>query len=626
MSLPKGLLLILILLMLTANLLALKGERYAQEGVDYYNRGRYTRAIEEFITADKAANGDVPLYHYWLARLHIAMQDVPNALFWMDRYLESGEEAYAQEIKGYQEIIHHSDKIFESFSLHPLPSYLNSRNSDYGAVLDPAGRYLYFSSMRPGKKDKENIWRAEAFKSGFGRPELFNTWSTDANEAIGSFSVDGRTAYLFGNYAKGKIDGDIYMSSFDEKWSKPQSIEAVNSPAVDTHPFVFQDTLMFFTSSREGGYGGTDIWISIKKDGEWQTPFNAGPKINTAKNEQTPSLLCISQELEVDGKIKTYKEYALFFASDGHAGFGGYDLFKAVHEGPDWDDWNLAQNLGLPINSIRDDRYFNLSSGSNQLFFSSDRDASDFEKVFLAYAEFTIPGYKVQEDDDNERIYTPIEPEGEGAVAPKPSHPEYITFMGRLTDDQGKPVIADITFSGHPNDQLYKKVVTTDDDGYYEVKVPWAEPYHVVINPDGYMLHQQDVPAPKDDQPVRLDFVIQALELQKVFVFNNIQFDFDKASLKQESYEILNDIVITMLNNPNIRIEISGHTCNIGDDDYNQNLSERRAQAVLDYLAAKQVEAERMESAGYGETKPLNDNSTNEKRELNRRVEIKVIK
>lgn len=168
-------------------------------------------------------------------------------------------------------------------------------------------------------------------------------------------------------------------------------------------------------------------------------------------------------------------------------------------------------------------------------------------------------------------------------------------------------------------------MVTTDEDGCYEVTIPWADPYHVVINPDGYMIHQQRVPAPNDDEPVELNFVITALLLDKVFIFNNIQFEFDKATIMEESHQILNDIVLTLLNNPEVSLEISGHTCNIGAEDYNQKLSERRAKAVVDYLIDKQIQADRLQYKGYGESDPLNDNSTPEKRALNRRVEVKVI-
>ena len=612
--------------LMSSGIFALKGERYAAEGMDYYNRGQYNRAIDEFLLADKSAEGSVPLYHYWLSRLHIATADISNAHHWMDKYLQSGDQTYAKEIKGYKEILAHQDKIFESIRLSNMPSYINSRNSDYAAQIDPGGKYLYFTSVRPAKEEKENIWRAEVFKSGYGRPEVMSTWSTDANEALGSFSNDGRTAYLFGNYNKGQIDGDIYVSNYDQKWSKPRALAEVNSPAVDTHPFVFNDSLMFFTSSRDGGYGGTDIWVSIKKGDMWQEPFNAGPNINTIKNEQTPSLVHLKQEIVKDDKTLHYEEYALFFASDGHAGFGGYDLFKAVHKGPSWDSWFLPQNLGLPINSIRDDRYFNLQQDANQVFISSDRQASDFEKILSLYADFTIPGYKVDIDDEGEKQYIPIKPgfiSDDGRIL---DHPEFITFVGKLTDDKNQPISADITFSGYPNEKLYKKVVTTDKDGNYELKLPWADPYNVVINPDGYMLHQQEIPAPKDDKPVRLDFVIKALELDKIFVFNNIQFDFDKATLKKESHEILNDVVITMLNNPTISLEISGHTCNIGAAEYNQRLSERRAKAVVDYLVSKGVDSSRLEYKGFGESQPLNRNKTIAERALNRRVEMKVIK
>lgn len=662
----KAYLLILLLLgiaMAFALQIGLKGERYATEGMEYYHRGEYNMAIQRFLEADRAASGSVPYYFYWLGRLNIAIQDTTQALNWLDRYTQSEDQEFRKQVDDYIEIITNQDKAFEKVSLRPMPGYFNSRNSDYGAIIDPDRKYVYFTSLRPSRYEKENIWRAEIFNSGFGKPQLVTEFASDSNEAIGSFSQDGKGAYLFGNYEKGKLDGDIYYSQMDAsgRWEKPEPLDWLNSPQIDAHASVYGDSLIFFTSARPGGEGETDIWVSVKENQIWQDPINLGPAINTPGKEQTPQLVHFTKNIEYEGRKMQYKETALYFASDGHPGFGGSDIFKAIHKGPTWQDWYLPQNLGLPVNSIRDDRYFSINPGSNEALISSDRAASGFEKVMLAYVEFTVPGYYVVEDTTGTRIYEPnIPPEepaketeiadasdgtqtstpgdmtdtGEpGTGEPEVTEPEiivpeprFITFTGKVTDENDDPIATDITFRGFVNGEIHKDVASTDADGNFTITLPYADPWTVVINPEGYMLYQQDIPGPKEgEDEVQINFTIQSLAPKKVFVFNNIQFNFDSAVLRKESYPILDDIVITMHNNPEIRIEISGHTCSIGDADYNQGLSERRAQSVVNYLIKKDVDKDRLSYQGFGETKPLNDNKTKAKRALNRRVEIKVL-
>ncbi len=639
-TMKKAYLVILLLIGLVsifAIQIGMKGERYATEGLEYFHRGEYNKAIERFKEADLAANGDVPYYFYWLGRLHIAVQDTTNAMVWLDRYVKSEDQEFRQQVDTFIEIIGNQDKAFEKISLRAMPAYINSRNSDYGALADPSGKYLYFTSWRPGKADKENIWRAEIFKSGYGKPQLVTDLSTDSNEAMGSFAADSVGAYIFGNYEKGKLDGDIYYTEWDgSRWTKPSPQPWFNSPDVDTHPSVYNDSLMFFSSSRPGGYGEIDIWVSQKVDGVWTEPVNAGPNINTPGIEQTPHLVHFTKDIVHEGRNVEYKETALYFSSNTHPGFGGFDLFKAVHKGPTWQDWHLAQNLGLPINSIQDDRYFSTRPGSNEVYISSDRQAPGFEKVLLAFVDYTVPGYFVTQDTTGTRVYEvnippyvpPAdslgEPIIEEPVVEEP--PRMITFTGKVTDEKGEPVATDITFTGLVDDETRKDVVTTNEDGTFEITVPYADPWTVVINPEGFMLYQQDIPAPPEGQDaVNIDFAIERLVVKKVFVFNNIQFDFDKATLRKESFPILDDIVITMLNNPEIKIEISGHTCNIGTAKYNQGLSQRRAKAVVDYLIKKGVEKERLSYKGFGLSKPLNKNKTKAQRALNRRVEVKVV-
>ena len=631
----------LLLLTCTASFaaLGLQGERYAISGMEYYQRGDYHAAIKDFIAANNAADGSRPEYLFWLGKLNIAVSDTSKALGWFDKYLKTNDTQNKQETLDYIRILNRQDSIFDRISWRGMPSYLSSRNSDYGSLLSPDGKYLWFTSLAPTRFEKENIWRAEKLATGWGRPYPVDELNTDKNEAIGSFSTDGKTAYIFGNYKRNQVDGDIYYSTFDGKWQEPIAIDAVNSPQVEAHPMVWRDSLMFFSSSRDGGYGEFDIYLSIKKDGVWGEPTNLGSQINTTGSEQTPFL-------DTDGRT-------LFFSSNNHPGFGGYDVFRAVRIGKGWQNWSDPDNLGIPVNTIRNVRHFSTVENSNEALMSSDRKADGFEKMYALNLSFTIPAsYILTDPDSGEKqvvtvgadgdiilgptgevvavvtetgeIVTP----GEGDYVPEVPvviEPEFFTMFGRITDENGKPLVADLEFSTTIDGKTFKEVVSTDEKGYFTTSLPLADKYHVVVNKEGYMLQAKDITIPQDGSPVSFNLSLEKLEVTKVFVFQNILFDFDKDSIKQESLAIVDEIVVTMLSNPEIKIEISGHTCDIGRETYNLELSERRAKSVVEYLVAKGVDASRLTSQGFGESNPLNGNENLAERQLNRRVEAKVM-
>lgn len=618
----KPILLMLLFILGIAGLFAalgLQGERYAISGIEYYQRGDYRSAINDFLAADRSASGKVPNYHFWLGRLYIAQGDTLNALGWLNRYLASEDNEFRQDSQNYLKIINRQDRIFEKVGLRQMASYLQSRNSDYGAVVTPDGKYLYYTSLSPTRTDKENIWRSERLATGWGRPYPVEELNTDKNEAIGSFSLDGKTAYIFGNYKRGQIDGDIFKSTYvGGRWSTPQAIDEVNSPQVEAHPFVYQDSLMFFTSSRDGGLGEFDIYVSEYLDGKWGEPINLGPQINTPGSEQTPFL-------DYDGRT-------LFFASDRHPGFGGYDLFKAVKIGDSWQDWSIPENLGLPLNSIRNDRYFFHTRDSNEALIASDRRADGFEKMLnLSLVYSSPPSYIVQDPETGEQVTVVITPEGDYKEGEEPvteepvvvKVPEYVTVSGRLTDEDGNPLQGTIEFTSIIDDMVYRDVAFTDENGNFTIDLNKADKYNVVVNMEGYLVHAQEL-IPGDQDKLSLEITMKSLVVDKVFVFQNIHFNFDSAVLKKESFAVLDEIVVTLLTNPKLQLEISGHTCDIGTKAYNLSLSERRAQSVFDYLVLKGVEPERLTHTGFGEGQPLNGNKNLEQRKLNRRVEFKV--
>ena len=615
----RRLLILIAMLIVSAGLCAigLQGERYAISGIEYYHRGDYDSAIRDFLAANRSANSQVPSYHFWLGRLYIAKTDVQNATLWLNRYLESGDTEYKTEAQNYLKIINRQHRIFDQVSVRGMPSYLQSRNSDYSAVVTPDGRYLYYTSLSPARTEKENIWRAERLATGWGRAYEVTELNTDKHEAIGSFSSDGQIAYLSGNYKRGQIDGDIFKSVWTgSKWGNPQPLEALNSPAVEAHPFVFEDRLMFFSSSREGGFGGTDIWVSEFRAGEWSSPVNLGPIVNSSGNEQTPFLAD-------DGRT-------LFFASNHHPGFGGYDLFKAVKIGDSWQDWSIPENLGLPVNSIRNDRAFFHIPASNEALVSTDRQADGFEKIArinLVYA--APPSYVVIDDNTGEEVVVVITPEGDIPEGQEPivvpEKPLYAKISGRMTDQDGNPLSGEIEFTTRINDGVYRDVAVADENGYYEINLPVSESYNVIVNKEAYMLYTEKIPFGSAEDTTH-NITLQELEPEKVFTFQNILFEFDSAVLKTESFAVLDEIVLTLLNNTWLKLDIAGHTCNMGSDAYNLKLSKERAASVYEYLTSKGIEAQRLTHTGFGEAHPLNDNATIAKRQQNRRVEFTVKK
>lgn len=625
------------------------GHRYAQEGMEYYQRGNYDRAIREFINADKSAGGKMPEYHYWLGRLHIAVADTTEAMAWFNRYVSSGDTAYKRQVENYLRIVQRQKQIFSRVSVRPLPDYVNSPNSDYGAIPDPQGKYLYFTSLRPAARAKENIWRTEIFSSGFGRPELVKELSTDKNEAFGCFSEDPPGAWIFGNYEANKRDGDIYFVPRTDKWFKPQNVTQLNTSQVETQPMVYRDRLLFFTSSREDGFGGTDIYVSEKIGGYWTEPQNLGPTINTAENEQTPFL-------DWDGRT-------LYFASNGHPGFGGYDIFKAYKTGPSWQDWSLPENLGLPINSTRNDRYFYHVRGSNEGYISSDRQVSGFEKIYqISFTPVSPASYLVQAEDGSVRAvelvkYVPLRRKtaDEDSIfemidktldvisaglpdpdfVPPPLWPEdrvpeaaeealqqqYVRVSGNVKDQDGSPVQIEIRFNSESEFGRSIEVLNSDAIGSYRGNLPLAESYEVVVNSPGYLIFWQKIPLAEGRTRLTQDISVYKLETKTSLPYTDILFKSNSSQLDAKATAELDLLVLTLLTNPSMKVRLAGHADEGGTASYHKQVSKLRAQVVADYLMEKGIAKKRISLKSYGSSRPLDGTGTPEK---NRRVEINL--
>ena len=590
-----------------------KQNQTAKTALENYQDGDYRVSLNQFLA--EVRTGDVPATHYfWIAMNYLELGEISNAKYYLEQYLQTFDPNYVTIAQHYLDLIAEQENVFRRVRVNENPIYLSSDEGESHFTVSPDGTYLYFCSGRPAAFAKTNVWRAERLNNSWAYPELVEALSTNSDEALCSFSSNGMRAYLMGKYEQGRQDYDIYTSDDKNGWTSPVRLTTVNSDQQEIDPYVYQDRLMLFSSNRPGGFGGYDIYISIYNDGSWQRPFNLGANVNTAGDEIAPFL-------DWDGKT-------IFFSSNGYRGFGGYDIYKAVVLDGEAKTWSRAENVGAPVNSAYNDRAFYHLRNSNEAILLSDRARRGVLGIHPLSLEYAPRSYFIKDSDGQvKRVQDKDNTSPLSGLLTQVVEEEYLEIWGTVLNDKNVPVQAELRFSYDRDGIHYHDLARPDEQGNYSIYLPVSKEYILDTNPSGYSMYSTRIKPPSQSSRVRQDLRLEPLDLDKVFVFSNIQFDYDSAVLKAESYPILNEIALTLLNNPTIRVEISGHTCeNQGGEKYNTTLSENRAAAVLSYLKGKGVNANRMISVGYGLSRPLNNNLSEEDKALNRRVEVKIIK
>lgn len=442
----------------------------------------------------------------------------------------------------------------------------NSRRSDYAPMfLDRSADKLYFTSTTEkaqGTKKSEitgmkngDVYVASKNERGeWQRPEpAEGELNTEFDEGIVSFSADGQTMYL--TKARRDVNAntgvEIYTSQrSDAKWSAPVKLEiTADTLSSYGHPAVSPDgTWLYFTSDMPGGQGGKDIWrINLKERGG--SLENMGEWINTPGDECFPY-------------VRT--DSVLYFASNGHAGFGGLDIFRA--ELKPSGGWTVT-NMGVPVNSSADDFGITFGKGESGFLSSNRGDARGYDHIYsfeLPELSITVSGWVVDRDEE-----------------PVPN--AVIRIVGNDGSNQKMPA---------------------RPDGSFSFKLNRGVSYAMLAGAKGYLNGRQEFTSDiaEEDAAYGVDFVLASVT--KPVVVENIFYDFDKVVLRPESKKALDELAQTLRDNPNVTIEMASHTDRKGTDAYNNNLSARRSQSVIDYLISVGIEPARLQSQGYGKSRP----------------------
>lgn len=412
--------------------------------------------------------------------------------------------------------------------------------------------------------------------------------NTGYNEGAQCISPDGKYLfYTLCNTDAGLGSCDLFWSKrIGNRWSRPRNFGApVNSKYWESQPSIGPDgKTIYFISNCPGGQGKMDIWkTEILEEGVFSVPENLGKVINTEWDEAAAFL-------HADGST-------LYFASEGHPGFGGMDLFYSTISDT---GWTKPVNLGYPINTCADEINIFINAAGTTAYYSSDKEG----------------GYGGQD------LYTyPLDE----SIRPTP-----VTYIKGIVYDENtrEPLKATIEMIDLNTNEVITSTISDPQNGMYLACIRTGSNILMNVSNPYYPFHSENIQLEKTYsklEPYEKNIALRRPEIGETFVLKNVFFDFDKSNLKKESNIELDKLAAYLLQNQKMRIEIGGHTDNQGNDAYNQKLSLERAKSVYDYLISKGIKPERMSYKGYGASQPIAPNQTEEGRAQNRRTEFKIV-
>jgi len=575
------------------------GQAHYELGLNLFLIDEYSQALEHLERAYELDSGKYS--GFYLGETYYYLMHYEEATKHLERYVDAGK-GNAQLINIAQKHLKSAqfaqEAIKDSLPFKPinLGLSINSPGDDYLPYLTADDTYLLFTSRRNGStggfdpmlRDYPEDFYYSIYEDGTWQAaeNLGPPINTPRNEGAGAISQDGKIIfYTICDHPEGLGRCDIfYALKSGNTWGEPKNMgPSINSEYWESQPCLSHDgKTLYFVSDRNGGVGGRDIYQSVFSKGKWSKAMNMGKPVNSEGNEGGPFLHADDQ--------------TLYFASDGHPGFGGQDLFVSKKQK---NGWSEPVNLGYPLNTIGEEANIFVNAKGELGFINSTR-AGGIGRSDIY--QFTL--------------------------APE-IRPQVATFLRGITRDSvtQKPLRALIQLVDVESGDTLRTQFSDTQDGSFLMSLPINSQYAAFVEAPGYLFTSKHFYLKGLATDVYFDLIIDMTPIKRGanIVLNNIFFDTGEYELKPTSVTELEKLRQYLERNPKLRIELQGHTDDVGSDEANLTLSQNRAEAVQNYLIEKGIDPERMIAKGYGETKPVAPNDTDENRAINRRTEMKIL-
>ena len=474
------------------------------------------------------------------------------------------------------------------FAPKNLGDSVNSSSSEYYPSVTVTDDALVFT-RRTGNAREDFLLSAITNKDSFNKAApLDGDINLEPRKGAITVSQDGDWLFFAADISgAGLGDFDIYKSVYTPSgWSEQENLgDSINTDFWESSPAISPDKrALYFSSTRPGGYGGADLYVSyLKPNGRWTEAVNMGPTINTAGDEMAPFIHADNQ--------------TLYFTSDGLPGYGGSDLFvlKKLPNG----QWGIPENMGYPINTIENEGSLAVAADGYTAYYASDREDS---RGGLDIYSFTLPTHA--------RPFKTIYVKG---------------VVTDLISKKGLP--ANLELTDNASGTLINKV-QTDELGHYFITLPEGKDYTFTVNRKGYLFYSSAyaLSGAAPDSTYVKNIALEPIKLASNFVFTQVLFESNSYALLPASLPELNKLLQILEENPSMHIQISGHTDNVGKAADNLTLSTNRAKAIVQYLSSKGIATERLSYKGFGSDNPIATNETPEGRALNRRTSFTITK
>lgn len=489
---------------------------------------------------------------------------------------------------------------------------VNSPYDEQNPVISPDGKSLYLTiANHPqnvgGLKDPGDIWISIWTGGGWSAPvhggSVLNNRSL--NGVVG-FSTNGDEMYLLNHYAKGegvvKTQGISVSMRSGTGWTTPRNISIpyfLNRSSSFSGFLHYELQAFVFAAEAYNTLGSEDLYVTFNAEGRWAEPINLGNMVNTPFQEMSPSL-------SSDG-------LKLYFASNGRrSGLGSFDLYMSERLDDTWKNWSTPINLGPQINSEGRELFVRNYEDQGLLLYTSTRNSDGYGDIRFYQDSLQTP-FTV------DTVVKMIPLKRDSMVSDRT-----VRLKGRVSNSKSNVGVVNARITFRADSVL---IAASNEAGDYEILIPSTQVYSIEVEAKGHVSLSEKLDIHTFEmQTLEMNFKLQPIEVGAVVSLKSVLFEIGTTDLLEESYDQLNVVVDFLQANPKVEIELEGHTDNRGDRVKNQLLSQQRVDKIKSYLVSKGISARRIRGKGYGGSRPIATNDTEEARRLNRRVEFRIVK